>query len=194
MKKTGSRARQEGAALIVALILLVVITLLSLSGVHTVSLEERMTANTFDRGLAFQSAEAALKDGEAAALAQSDAIPPNSGFPGSGVYNDADSTCGSSTCNANGLCAQPDKDCTARWLDSSVTNWMNASGTGLTTLQQAVAAQYLVEFLGGNFPCDVDNPTSGAQNCYRYRVTARSHNPASSNRAMVILQTIYAAD
>ncbi|THF65892.1 pilus assembly protein [Pseudothauera nasutitermitis] len=60
-----SSSAQRGIALIVALIILVVLTLLGLSSVRTVTMEERMTANTFDRALAFQAAEAALRLGEA---------------------------------------------------------------------------------------------------------------------------------
>ena len=92
---------------------------------------------------------------------------------------------------SSGLCSQPDKDCTERWRDSSFTGWVDASGLGLTSL--ALTPQYIVEFLGGNFPCDIDNPDTGAQDCNRYRITARSHD-GSSDRAMVTLQSIYATD
>ncbi|MDO9596652.1 MAG: PilX N-terminal domain-containing pilus assembly protein [Azoarcus sp.] len=181
--------RQAGAALIVALILLVVMTLLGLSSVRTVSQGERMTSNTFDRSLGFQGAEAALRAGEAVADAQSKTIPPNAGFDSSGLYVDVGATCEASPCQ-NGLCSQPDKDCTARWLDSGFNGWANAAGLGLTAL--AATPQYIVEYLGGNFPCNVDDPGIGAQNCKRYRVSARSHG--GGDRAMVILQSIYATE
>jgi type IV pilus assembly protein PilX len=172
------------------LILLVVMTLLSLSGVRTVAVGERMTANSHDRGLAFQATEAALRFAETEAQAQADDVPPNDGFDGFGVYNDTNSTCGASPC-VSGLCSQPDKDCTERWRDSGFSGWVDASGLGLTSL--AMTPQYIVEFLGGNFPCDIDNPDTGAQDCNRYRITARSHD-GSSDRAMVTLQSIYATD
>ena len=186
--------RQKGVALIVALILLVVMTLLGLSGVRMVAFEERMTSNSYDRGLAFEGAEAALRAGEAAAQTQADAGPLNSGFVLLGLvygdYNDANSTCGNSPCQ-NGLCSIPDKDCTVRWFDNSFTGWVNASGLSLTSL--ASTPQYIVEFLGANFPCNVENPDTGAQDCNRYRVTARSHDGTSA-RSMVILQSIYATE
>jgi type IV pilus assembly protein PilX len=50
--------------LIVGLILLMVITLLALAGIQGVSLQERMSGNAYDRNLAFQSAEAALRYAE----------------------------------------------------------------------------------------------------------------------------------
>lgn len=190
MRLYASGPRQNGAALIVALILLVVMTLLSLSSVRSVAVNERMTANTFDRGLAFQTAEAALRFGESMAQAQADAIPPNKDFSSYGVHADTDSACTTSTC-VNGLCSQPDKDCTERWRDGSFTGWADASSLGLTSL--ATTPQYFVEFLGGDFPCNVENPTTGAQDCNRYRITARSRDSAS-DRSLVILQSIYATE
>ena len=82
-----NRHKQHGVALAIALILLVIMTLLGLSGVRTVGLEEKMASNTYDRSLAFQAAEAALRAGEDAAQAQS--LVNNAGFP---VYVDADNT------------------------------------------------------------------------------------------------------
>lgn len=82
------RARQRGNTLLVVLVLLLVMTLLALASLRIGNLEERMTANLFDRGLAFQATEAALREGEA--LARSSSTPPAAG----------------SDC-ANGLCGKP---------------------------------------------------------------------------------------
>jgi type IV pilus assembly protein PilX len=56
--------RQSGAVLIVGLIFLVVLTLLGLTAAQTGIMEEHMAGNTRDRNLAFQAAEAALRDAE----------------------------------------------------------------------------------------------------------------------------------
>lgn len=189
MTNSSSTAREHGAALIVALILLVVMTLLGLSAVRMVVLEERMTANAYDRGLSFQAAEAALRAGEAAAQANANAVPPNQYFPDNGVWADSNNSCSASPC-ANGLCAQPDKDCRVRWLDPDFTGWTDATDLELGPL--AETPQYFVEFLGSNYPCDIEDPTAGAMDCKRYRVTARSH--ADADRAAVILQSIYATE
>jgi type IV pilus assembly protein PilX len=188
MKALRTHGRQDGAALIVALILLVVMMLLSLSGVRTVAMGERMTANAYDRTLAFQAAESALRAGETKAQEQADAVPPNKDFTAAGIYSDADSACATSPC-ANGLCSQPDKDCTDRWRDSTFTGWVNASGLGLTTLV-TTPPQYFVEYLGANYPCDVENPGSGAL-CKRFRITARSN---AADRSLILLQSIYATE
>lgn len=52
--------RQEGAVLIVALVLLVVLTMLGISGLEATKLETRMAASVHDYNQAFQRAEAGL--------------------------------------------------------------------------------------------------------------------------------------
>ena len=60
--------RQNGSALIVGVIFLLVMTMLGLTAMQTTTLEERMAGNMRDRGLAFQAAEMALRAGDADAL------------------------------------------------------------------------------------------------------------------------------
>ena len=55
---------QSGVALIVSLMLLIVITLLGISGMRTTTLEEKMAGNMRDMQLAFNAAETALREGE----------------------------------------------------------------------------------------------------------------------------------
>lgn len=56
--------QQQGFALVVSLILLMVLAILGSSAVMNNSMQERMAGNTRSRDLAFQAAEAALKDAE----------------------------------------------------------------------------------------------------------------------------------
>ena len=67
--RTGSR----GAALLVALPLLLIVTLLGITGMRNTLMQERMAGNLRDRNLAFQAAEAALREGER--------VAPNSAGP-----------------------------------------------------------------------------------------------------------------
>jgi len=62
--------KQQGAVLIVALVLLLVLTILAAAGVQNTSMEERMAGNYRDRFSAFQAAEAALRAGEQAISVQ----------------------------------------------------------------------------------------------------------------------------
>ena len=54
------RPHQSGAVLIVAMIFLIVMTLLAISGMSTTSMEEKMTSNAQESTRAFQAAETAL--------------------------------------------------------------------------------------------------------------------------------------
>ncbi|MCK9604950.1 MAG: PilX N-terminal domain-containing pilus assembly protein [Methylomonas sp.] len=56
---------QSGVVLVVGLIMLLLLTIIGVAGVQSTSLEEKMAGNNRDRNLAFQSAEAALRAGEA---------------------------------------------------------------------------------------------------------------------------------
>ena len=67
-------SRQSGASLIVVLILLLVMTLLGLAVLGNTLLEERMSANMFDRSLGFQAAESASREGEALVAAADEAL------------------------------------------------------------------------------------------------------------------------
>lgn len=58
-----NRRGQRGAALIVSLLFLVILTLIGVSAMTTTTLEERMAGNAKDFNVAFQAAEAALRDG-----------------------------------------------------------------------------------------------------------------------------------
>lgn len=166
---------QRGAALIVVLILLLVMTLLGLASLRGSIMEERMSAGLYDRGLAFQAAEAALREAEALALG-------GIAFPASG-------------CNA-GLCAERTDFLTTelpRWEDGAVA-WREATvdmgvdndadGTDLT-----IAPEFIMEQMGEapNWPgCDRELPIHPSCMSPRVRVTARS---AEANRAQVLLQS-----
>ncbi|MFN3882280.1 MAG: PilX N-terminal domain-containing pilus assembly protein [Nitrincola lacisaponensis] len=56
--------KQQGVALVVAMIMLVVATIIGLSSIRSTTLQERMTANLYDRSVAFQNAETALRAAE----------------------------------------------------------------------------------------------------------------------------------
>ncbi|MEZ5564666.1 MAG: PilX N-terminal domain-containing pilus assembly protein [Gammaproteobacteria bacterium] len=58
---------ERGAAMVIALVMLVVLTLLATASARMTLMEERMTGNTQDRNIAFQAAEAGLRAGEAEA-------------------------------------------------------------------------------------------------------------------------------
>lgn len=60
----GMRARQQGAALYVALIMLILLALIGVVGMQVAGLQERMAANYLNTNLAFQAAEAGVRERE----------------------------------------------------------------------------------------------------------------------------------
>lgn len=57
-----SGSNQRGAALVIGLVLLLVVTILAISGVFTANMELRMVRNTQSQERAFQAAEVAVED------------------------------------------------------------------------------------------------------------------------------------
>ena len=61
---SGKLGTQQGAVLIISLIILLLMTLIGTTGMQVTSLEEKMAGNMRDRNLAFQAAESALSAAE----------------------------------------------------------------------------------------------------------------------------------
>ncbi|PKM11488.1 MAG: pilus assembly protein PilX [Gammaproteobacteria bacterium HGW-Gammaproteobacteria-3] len=59
-----NRPQQTGAVLVISLIMLLLLTLIGVTGTQVTGLEEKMAGNMRNRNLAFQAAESALRDGE----------------------------------------------------------------------------------------------------------------------------------
>lgn len=172
-----TRPAQRGVALVISLILLVVMTLFGLLVVRNIATDERMAGYTYDRALALQGAEAALRSAELAV----ETLKPQ---PTSGC---SDFTSSPTTVH---VCAAPTPASTPRWLDASFGDWVTTTAVvsgGLT-----VTPTYFVEYLGDTFPCST-NPdcTSQPCNCLRYRVTARA---GEAGRSQVMLQSVYATN
>lgn len=166
---------QRGAAtLVTVLILLLVVALIGLASLRGTLMEERMSASVRDRGLAFQAAEAALREGELVAADKGKTMP-------------------ASGC-VKGLCAKPDPTAAPVWENESV--WNDAPETVVTLGNQTVKPKFIVELLANNIPpranCTTRNVIgeggcSGTES--RYRITALSR---ADGRAEVMLQSIYA--
>lgn len=159
--------RQRGAALLTVLLLLLIMTLLGIASLRSGLLEERMSGNMLDRGVGFQTAEAALRQAEAVIQGRPDY---SAGLPG--------------------LYPLPIADGTPRWVDGGPNGWANAANLGGTSA--AVSAQYLVEEMG-TAPtwrgCDRVIPIDPSCLTGRFRITSLSQAPG---RAQVMLQANYA--
>jgi type IV pilus assembly protein PilX len=71
---------EQGSALVIALVMLVVLTLMAIAGMQTTSIQERMAGNLRDKNLGFQAAEAALREAEM--FLQSAVLPSFNGTDG----------------------------------------------------------------------------------------------------------------
>jgi type IV pilus assembly protein PilX len=176
--------KQRGAVLIVALIFLLVMTMLILASVRGTVMQERMAGNLYDRSLAFQAAEAALREGERFVL---ETAPKPS----------------AAGCDTSGNCSKPDPAATPVWQDED--NWDEAHDAGdghghvIQIGDLPVPPKFLIELLADAMPevnlcastaIDPDAPCYAGPEGLRYRITARS---GESGRAVVILQSVYAA-
>ena len=128
-----SAEKQRGAALAVALILLVVMTLLGLSSVRSVAQQGKMASHAVDRSLYYQFAEAALREGEAQAQIQ--AIANNNSFPTDQYVSNGACTAAALNRCVNGLCATPDPDCPPRWEDPGFNGWFQYNGVAAVQSQ-----------------------------------------------------------
>lgn len=190
-------------ALATALILLVVITLIGLAAIRGTTVQQRMTANFYDRETGFQNAEAALRAGEAL-LSDLDNPILDGDFRNCQVEGSTASICLANPFNDPNLDADLIKTVAA--TGDAVFNFI----AGTTSAGQP---QFVIELLcggeDGTESCSGEGEASECQsaNCQSYgtedlaaapyayyRITARSGDPTSeegAGRAVVILQAMF---
>lgn len=185
------RRRQAGAALLVSLILLVVITLVGLAAIGTTILQNKAAANQYDRQVAFQSAEAALRQAQAAITTATATQQAPAGF------EDCSTATGSTT-PVNVCLANPFNDSNANIVITTVPASAYSAGPVAAGMQPQYVVQYMGAFLaptpkvrqiGGQQPYGVG---SQGQLADYYRITARNADPTKvTGRAIVTLQSTF---
>lgn len=176
---TSTTTSQTGVALITGLMFLVVLTLLSLSAIKATSLEERMAGNARDQDIAFEAAEAGLRD--AMKYISTSGLSPASFGTG---------------CSA-GLCAN--NTTTPVWTTITNANaWTSSqtrvySGTALTfngTTAIATQPHYIIELIPNTIAASGDSASIGGGNtgmeAFTYRITSRGWG--LTNQTQVTLQ------
>lgn len=191
------RPRQRGVALAVALILLLVITLVGLAAVSGTLMQQKMSANFYDRQIAFQSTEAAMRQAALAIQTATASAAAPAGFydcsPAAPNGTGAGNVCQSNpfaTCPTGTTC--------------SVGTIVDVSPTSYKAGNMATGQpQYIVQYMGNfQLPTPNVNPTScppgqygcktGTQTADFYRITARSGDPSViGGRADVVLQSMF---
>lgn len=181
-------AAQRGLSLITTLLFMVAALMLGVSVLSVNVMQERVIGNTKDRDLAFQAAEAALRDAERDLLLN---ISATSVF---------DATC------TNGLCTPPSQRAVALSVpvDDPATgfSWANAAQvrtygqyTGATAFPSVKAdapPRYVIEKLGPLGTPPGESLTKGLEPtapAYGYRITAQATGARAET--VVVLQSIY---
>lgn len=185
-RRAGSPAsrRQRGVALVVALVLLVVITLVGLAAIRGTLLQNKMAANLYDRQVAFQAAEAGMRAAMAKLASDQTIARECDQASGGGLcyanpFNDPNLPAGKLiNVNTGTDPTQFDPGALAAGMPQYVVEHMG-SGTGSGGQQQNAACN------GYGSSCQQQNGSSF------YRITVRSAPPDTiGNRAVVVLQAM----
>jgi type IV pilus assembly protein PilX len=166
--KTAIMRRQEGAVLVVSLLLLLVMTVLALSASQSTRIQERMAGNMRDMEMALQSAEASLRAAEAVL----DTIEPIA------------------KCTNN-------TDCVVKWdgvLPTDITNasdawWASWATTFTEETHVASEPQYVIEYVAEVSRPGVGGPYLQVVREF-HRATTRS--PGLTDTAEAVLQSTHA--
>ena len=190
--RTHPPQRQRGAILVIALMFLVLLTIIAVSSVSSVTLEEKMAGNLREQATAFQAAESALRDAEVdletgiGGTNNRDPMTILANFP---AAPDCSGAFGVTTAT-KGLCRNTSyktQTVTAAWNDTT-TYWNHLNKTvtyGAYTGADALSGvvqqpRYVIEYLQDISACPAT--------CY-FRISARGWGASQSSS--VTLQTIY---
>jgi type IV pilus assembly protein PilX len=176
---------QRGIALVVALILLVLISLVGLAAMRGTIMQQKMASNLYDRQVAFQSAEAAIRAASARVATTPTLIWHN--------------------CQAGGVTCLPNPFTDPNLPTSAIHTVPTGTSAGDFTASTVSAGQpqYVIENMGNwvdqktntGFGSTANSRQYGAQGAAGtsvfYRITARSGDPAVvGDRAVVTLQVV----
>lgn len=168
------RGRESGAALIVALIFLLLMTLLSTSSMRTSTMQERMAGNLRDWNVGFQGAEAALRTAEEFLL-DNDVLPD---------FND---TAGYYQINS---------DDRPVWTGGALSDGSGSIALPADFPDVAVPPRYYVEKLSSIRPAGSSTETgTPVEEVYYFRITAVGFGSAVDDGGnpltSVVLRSVY---
>jgi len=180
MNSINMKHGQIGATLIVSLLLLLIITIMGLATMRSSTMEERMARYSREQGVAFQAAEAALRDAEVDLLSPaSGRVPPIQGIAGFAA------DCNAGTPGTSGLCLMATAGLPTWLARMDVAGASVNYGTfGLSPAFATVAGspssvaqqpRYIVE--GINTPIPGIDSIAVGKTKPRYRVTAVGFGP-----------------
>lgn len=171
---------ERGTTLVVSLIMLLLMTLIGTTAIRNTVLEERLSGNLLDQSLAFQAAEAALRDAER--LMQLAVLPQ---FTGSGGLLPKTMT-------------KADPGNKSTWLNHDWANNSRSYSKDIDGVPQR--PRYVVEEVEYNIPTgkggvdgneslEFTTGTGGETKLIMYRITARG--TGQSDSSSVFLQVLF---
>lgn len=171
------RAPPRGLALVAVMLLLMVAMLMAVASLRTVNLDERVAGQVRDRQVAFQMAEAALRDAEQTIASDTDG-PFTPLRPGQFT----------AAC-ASGLCSSvPGATVWAGFTEvqwAGAMTWAYGAATGAAALAGAASApRFVVEYQGTAQPIEPGRPCLAL-----FLITARARGATAATE--VILQSVY---
>ena len=164
------QSKQQGVILIISLVMLLLLTLIAMSGMQTTTLEEKIAGNKRNRNLAFQAAESALREAEQWIQGSNTAFNPLK--LSNGPFQGADCS--------NGLCPTTSP---AIWAVADF-NW-SVKGRSYTGVLQTISQQprYVIELLEQKVNVDSNKMSA----LFRITVMAWGSDP----NVVVQLQSLY---
>ncbi|MEM7363079.1 MAG: PilX N-terminal domain-containing pilus assembly protein [Pseudomonadota bacterium] len=181
-------ASQQGVALFLSLVMLLLLTILGVSSVQTTSMQERMARNARDTNLAFQSAEAALRDGEDWIETNLISLAPfeAGGAEAGGLYyeNDFDETS-----NWRAIDWDNDQACGSSTAPTG-TRWGDTTVPGVC-VQPKYIVEHVKTVISDQDLLNLDNigQDTGAGRAQIFRIT--SYGTGGSATAHVMIQATY---
>lgn len=173
---------QRGVALFVSLVFLVILTLLGVAAFQSATLQEKMSGNLRDQSIAFQSAEAALRDGESVVAATLNIATPAG-------YSCTGGLCRPTFCDSGGTCtpaAGTPQWQNVSWAPASTTTVMISSGISGVAQQP----RYLIEKMNSFVPDSGSRKVPTTSNLVTpFRVTAVGWGSNVLSRST--LQSVY---
>ena len=184
--------QQHGMVIILALVILLILSILGINSMSSSTLQERMSANTRDRHIAFQAAEVALRFAEREIEAGLD--PPSS--TSAAQANSFSTNCTNGLCN----CYISTASCFSNsatgnyWNDGAATldvwktNGRHRTYSGVLS-EVSTNPIYIIEFLAYVAVSSSSTVAPGPGDPEFYRVTALGFGQSSNSRVM--LQSTY---
>lgn len=172
--------RDQGAALVVTVLLMLVVSTLAFAAMMRNSIDERMAFNQRDRQNAFQAAEAALREAE-------DVIRQDARFSPLRVATfTADCTAAKGVCRSSLNTPQwktlPASDWTSVQSNSTIALATNTQRGAIPGL--ALQPRYLIEYQGTSEPIEINAPCTA-----HFLITARGFGLNANS--VVTLQSVF---